>query len=176
MSNSVRCALTSLFICLSLSVRAQSTRVDIYSAQQLSASSPAGAKTTPQADVSTDILQHYPNHYTMYVVRHADGQSEWHRSMADAFFVLEGKAQLCSGGTMVGAKETAPGERRGSGISGASCVLVKTGDIVHIPASVPHQVRMTSGETLAYFVLKISEEAAEPHMPVRKSTSGSTRY
>jgi len=162
MSNSAHYALTVLFVCSSLSVHAQSTRVDIYSAQQLAAYRPAGAKTSPQAAVSTEILQHYPNHYTMYVVRHGDGQSEWHRSMADAFFVLEGKAQLCSGGTMQGTKETAPGERRGSGIDSAICVPVKTGDVVHIPAGVPHQVRMTSGETLTYFVVKISEEAAEP--------------
>lgn len=164
MLNLARCALTALFVCLPSSIHAQSTRVDIYSAQQLATSSPAGAKTSPQAAVSTDILQHYPNHYTMYIVRHGDGQSEWHRSMADVFFVLEGKAQLCSGGTMEGTKETGREERRGTGITGAICVPVKIGDVVHIPASVPHQVRMTSGETFTYFVVKISEETAESHV------------
>lgn len=162
MPNSARYALTALFVCLCLSVHAQSTRVNIYSAQQLAASSPAAAKTSPPAAVSTEILQHYPNHYTMYVVRRGDGQPEWHRSMADVFFILDGKAQLCSGGTMEGTKETAPGERRGSGITGATCAPVKTGDVVHIPATVPHQVRMTTGETLTYFVVKVSEETAEP--------------
>jgi len=153
-----RRALIALSFGFACNVHAQSTRVDVYTAAQLTADHPAEAQVGPPAAVSTNILEHYPNHYTMYVVRHGDGQSEWHRNMADAFFVLEGKAQLCTGGSMEGDKETALGERRGTGLKGAKCVPLKPGDVVHIRASVPHQIRMTSGETFKYFVVKISEE------------------
>jgi uncharacterized RmlC-like cupin family protein len=34
---------------------------------------------------------------------------------------------------------------------------VAAGDVVHIPAGLPHQMMLGAGETVAYFVLKIRE-------------------
>ena len=136
---------------------AQSGKIDVYATDQLSASAAAKVKPSSKPGDPPGVLEHYPNHYTMLITRHEDGQSELHEHVADVFFVTEGEAQLWTGGTMQNAKATNPGERRGSGLAGASSVVLKRGDVVHIPANVPHQVRVASGH-FTYFVVKVQED------------------
>ncbi len=109
--------------------------------------------------LSTEVLARYPNHYTMLVSRHADGQSELHERFADVIIILEGQGQLVVGGTMQGAKPTEPGEQRGTGIEGGTTSPLKRGDIVHIPANVPHQVKIAANGNITYFVVKVDEGA-----------------
>jgi mannose-6-phosphate isomerase-like protein (cupin superfamily) len=151
--------LTLVFLATTaLGIRAQSAQIDVYSTEQLAAMTRnAGTRPGATPALSSEILKHYPNHYSMFVVRHEDGQSEWHASYADFFFIVEGSAKLCTGGTMLGEKETAPGERRGASLKEDNCVLLKAGDIAHVPATIPHQVRVPSGQTFSYFVVKASE-------------------
>jgi len=137
--------------------RAQSGKIDVYTTEQLSASAAAKVKPSSKAGDPPGVLEHYPNHYTMLITRHEDGQSELHEHVADVFFVTEGEAQLWTGGKMLNAKVTNPGERRGSGLAGASSVVLKLGDVVHIPANVPHQLRVASGR-FTYFVVKVQED------------------
>jgi mannose-6-phosphate isomerase-like protein (cupin superfamily) len=149
--------LTRLVVALPLmllgNAMGQTARVDVYTAEQMRASPAA----LPQG-----ILQRYPNHYTMLITRHEDGQSELHAHIADVFFVVEGEAALWTGGTMESGKATDPGELRGSGLKGATSVSLKRGDVVHIPANVPHQLRLTRGTTFTYFVVKVAEQGDIP--------------
>ncbi len=133
---------------------AQQPEVDSYTTEHLI----ARARQAGEVPLSSEVLKKYSNHYTMLVSRHADGQSEFHEHYADVLIILDGGGQLVTGGTMQGDKETAPGERRGQGILGGSTTTLKTGDIVHIPAGVPHQVRVTPNGSIVYFVVKSDEK------------------
>jgi quercetin dioxygenase-like cupin family protein len=47
-----------------------------------------------------------------------------------------------------------PGETLGSGIDGGKEVILNAGDIVHIPAGIPHWVKVAPGTTTTYLVFK----------------------
>ena len=59
------------------------------------------------------------------------------------------------GGTVVEGKTTAPGEIRGSGITGGTEIKMVAGDVIHIPAKIPHQMKLAPGAKVTYFVVKV---------------------
>jgi mannose-6-phosphate isomerase-like protein (cupin superfamily) len=87
------------------------------------------------------------------------GMSESHRDWADLYFISSGKATLIVGGSIVGGKETAPGEVRGTSIEGGTRRTLAEGDVVHIPAGTPHHVIVAAGEQLTYFLVKVEDGA-----------------
>lgn len=101
-------------------------------------------------------LEKYPNHYTMVAFRTATGSSEIHEHEADLFIIEQGDAQIVLGGKIVGGHMEKPGETRGTSIEGGEKRPLKTGDIIHIPAGVPHQILVTPGKPITYFVVKVS--------------------
>lgn len=142
----------------SVAANAQTKQVDHYSSAELSERAQAlRTKPDPATGNPQSTLAKYPNHYTMLILRDKSGQSELHEHTADVFVVLDGSAELLTGGRMVGAKQTDKDESRGTGVESAVAAPLKKGDIVHIPAGVPHQVRVLPGKTLTYFVVKVSE-------------------
>jgi quercetin dioxygenase-like cupin family protein len=48
-----------------------------------------------------------------------------------------------------------PGEIRGSSIEGGDRHILGTGDIIHIPAGVPHQLLIDKQKPFTYFVVKV---------------------
>jgi mannose-6-phosphate isomerase-like protein (cupin superfamily) len=100
-------------------------------------------------------LEKYGNHYTMLAYREATGSSEIHEKEADIFFITEGDASIITGGKMTGGKLQKPGELRGTSIEGGQKRPLKTGDIIHIPAGMAHQIIVTPGKPITYFVVKI---------------------
>src|SRR3954468_20453708 len=66
--------------------------------------------------------------------RTAPGQVEVHDHETDIFYVTDGEATLVTGGTMVGGKQTASGQHRGTDITGGQTQRLKKGDVVTIPA------------------------------------------
>jgi quercetin dioxygenase-like cupin family protein len=71
--------------------------------------------------------------------------------------VIQGEAVLVTGGTVLNPVTVSPGETRGSSVTGGSEVILHKGDVVHIPARTPHQLRLEPGHQFAYYVLKIRE-------------------
>jgi quercetin dioxygenase-like cupin family protein len=47
-----------------------------------------------------------------------------------------------------------PGETLGSGIEGGKEIILNAGDIVHIPAGIPHWVKIAPNTTTTYLVFK----------------------
>jgi mannose-6-phosphate isomerase-like protein (cupin superfamily) len=82
------------------------------------------------------------------------GFSETHAEWADIYYVTAGSASIITGGSITDAREDSPGEIRGTGISGGTGHRIGAGDIVHIPAGVPHYVVVGEGEAITYFILK----------------------
>ena len=97
----------------------------------------------------------YGNHLIGISHREGDGSAELHETQTDIMVVDEGEATLVVGGTMVNPKTVKPHEVRGSSIEGGETKQLGPGDIVHIPAKVPHQLKIKSGTKFAYTVVKV---------------------
>ena len=88
--------------------------------------------------------------------RLAPGTVELHANDTDIFYVTDGSATIVTGGTINGAKDTGPGEVRGDKINGGVVRHLGTGDVIVIPAGVPHWFKEVSG-TFLYFVVKVAK-------------------
>ena len=108
--------------------------------------------------VATETLGGYGNHSVMVAYREASGEAELHENQADIFIVQSGQATLVVGGTIAGGRSTAPGEIRGTSISGGEKKPLAEGDIVHIPARVPHQVLLENGRPFTYLIVKVDSK------------------
>jgi mannose-6-phosphate isomerase-like protein (cupin superfamily) len=86
--------------------------------------------------------------------RDAPGQVEVHEKETDVIYVIEGQATFVTGGTLVGGKTTGPGQVLGTGINnGQSRKLVK-GDVIVVPAGVPHWFKEVP-QPISYYVVKV---------------------
>jgi mannose-6-phosphate isomerase-like protein (cupin superfamily) len=106
---------------------------------------------------ASETLKEYPQHSTMLAFRSRSGGGELHRSFADLFYILDGHATLMVGGELLSPETTAPGEIRGAGVKGGTSQELRAGDVVHIPACKAHQMLVSEGESVTYFVVKIQE-------------------
>jgi mannose-6-phosphate isomerase-like protein (cupin superfamily) len=115
-------------------------------------------KLAPKIDagkLATEQLGRFGNHLAMIGHRQGDGQAEVHGLQADIFVVQSGEATLVLGGEVVDGKTTAPNEIRAASIKGGQRHAIAAGDIVHIPAKVPHQLLIAPGKQFTYFVVKV---------------------
>jgi glc operon protein GlcG len=97
-----------------------------------------------------------PNHSVLLVRRTKPGRAEIHTSLTDVWYVIDGTGTLVTGGKAMQVKTTAPGELRGSGISGGIARHIGKGDIIDIPAGVPHWVSKVDGKELVYLTVKVA--------------------
>ena len=90
--------------------------------------------------------------------REGSGQSEAHEKLADFLIVRSGEGAILVGGKSIDAKETAPGETRGKRVEGGTRYKLTPGDVIYIPAGVPHQVIVENGKQLNAMVIKVEEK------------------
>lgn len=155
--------LSRIFLSLTLLTTpliAQTTKPTIHTAvdlQQREATLIETAKASPTG-LAIGRLEDYGNDYTLLVVRLHTGDAERHQFFADQIVVKEGTITLVTGGTMQDEHPNngpgRPGETLGSGIEGGKEIVLHAGDIVHIPAGVPHWVKVAPGTTTTYLVFK----------------------
>jgi mannose-6-phosphate isomerase-like protein (cupin superfamily) len=108
----------------------------------------------------TDLAK-FGNHWSSITRRTADGEAEIHAKVTDIFIAEAGEATLITGGTLKSPRSEGPGETRGAAIEGGQRVTLRPGDIVHIPANLPHQLLVK--KEFLYFVTKVQEQApADP--------------
>jgi len=69
--------------------------------------------------------------------------------------VRSGSATLAAGGTMVGGETAEAHEKRHGTIQGGIRRELAAGDIIRIPARVPHQILLTGAQGFTYFVVKV---------------------
>lgn len=110
----------------------------MYTADQIK--SRAAAAKLDENKAGAARLATWGNHGLLLVHREGDGAAETHNTQVDMVTVVSGEGTLIVGGTMVGAKTTAPNEIRGTGITGGERHPMHPGDVFHIPAGVPHQM------------------------------------
>ena len=88
------------------------------------------------------------------IKRTKPGEVEIHDHETDIFYVTDGEATFVTGGTIVGAKQTAPGQTRGTDLHGGQTVHLKKGDVITIPAGVPHWFKDVS-PSISYLTVKV---------------------
>jgi glc operon protein GlcG len=86
--------------------------------------------------------------------REMDGIAEIHTLDTDLIYVLEGTATFTTGGRVPDAKVTEPNEWRGSTIIDGERRRIGRGDVIVVPAGVPHMFTEVSGP-LNYYVVKV---------------------
>ena len=86
--------------------------------------------------------------------RSGGGQVELHDKETDVFYVVDGAATFITGGKMVGGKVTAPGQWRGDEIEGGEAYHMTKGDVMVIPAGIPHWFKEVP-HSVTYFVVKV---------------------
>jgi len=93
--------------------------------------------------------------FTVQGIRRAGpGQVEIHEKETDIFYVTDGEATIVTGGTMVGGRQTAPNQLRGSDVKGGEARHLKKGDVIVIPAGVPHWFKEVS-PSINYLTVKV---------------------
>jgi quercetin dioxygenase-like cupin family protein len=95
-----------------------------------------------------------PNLSITVAHRTEPGMVEVHDKETDTFYVLDGSATIVTGGTMVGGGVTGPGQQRGTDITGGQARHLAKGDVMVIPAGVPHWFKEVSG-SIDYYVVKV---------------------
>src|ERR1700730_5103746 len=103
--------------------------------------------------VRLDRVANWGNHALLAIRREGDGEAEVHDTQVDVIFVKAGEGTLILGGTVVEPRTTAPGEIRGKSIKGGVSKKMAAGDVIHIPAKIPHQ--MLVPKALTFEVVKV---------------------
>ena len=86
--------------------------------------------------------------------RAVPGQVEVHEKETDILYIVEGDATFVTGGTMVGGRQTGPGQLRGTDVQGGQSQKLKKGDVIVIPAGIPHWFKEVS-PTINYLTIKV---------------------
>ena len=89
--------------------------------------------------------------------RRGAGEVEVHEKTNHVFIIVEGEATFVTGGTLVGARETAPDQRRASGVQGGQTHHLTKGDVITIPAKTPHWFKEVPTKTIAYYAVNTEQ-------------------
>ena len=85
--------------------------------------------------------------------RRGAGEVEVHEKTNHVFIIVEGEATFVTGGTLVDAKDTAPGQRRAPSVKGGEVHHLSKGDVITIPAKTPHWFKDVPTQTIAYYAV-----------------------
>lgn len=101
----------------------------------------------------------YPGLHYVQSRRSTSGSPEVHDQWLDVTVVQAGRATLLTGGRVEGGSLTTPDEHRGGKIIGGSSRRLGAGDLITIPAGVPHQYQLAPGDTIRYLTIKVKRSS-----------------
>jgi len=145
----------------------------VYFVLKVVKTTPVATPAKQQAGLPTGVL-HWKNgiapeglshradfgdHILYRAHRDKSGVVEFHEKQDDVLIMEKGEADILVGGTAAGLHATKPGEQEGTAINGATKVHLGPGDVITVPAKMPHQMLLQPGATLDYFIMKIVKPA-----------------
>ena len=86
--------------------------------------------------------------------RDKPGQVEVHDKEMDVLYITDGSATFVTGGKMVGGKVSRPDQWLGTDITGGTTHKLVKGDVIVVPAGMPHWFKEVPGP-LSYYVVKV---------------------
>jgi len=86
--------------------------------------------------------------------RTAAGQVEIHDKETDTFYVLDGEATFITGGTMIGGRVRSANQQVGTEIQGGTVNHLTKGDVIVIPAGMPHWFKEVP-KPFTYYMVKV---------------------
>jgi len=119
------------------------------------------ADSLPPGAINNAQLGRFPGLANAINRRDTSGVHERHEDFTDIFVIQKGSASLMYGGTADGERLSSPGEWRGGTIRGGTKTPVHPGDVVVIPAGVPHQFMLNPGESIVYLSFKVARKGAQ---------------
>ena len=89
--------------------------------------------------------------------RSESGNAELHEKQTDVYYVADGEANFVTGGELLGNKVVSPGQRQGTGIKGGEVHHLTKGDVIVIPAGVPHWFKEVQ-RPISYLLVKVVKQ------------------
>jgi quercetin dioxygenase-like cupin family protein len=86
--------------------------------------------------------------------RDKGGQVEVHDKETDVLYIVEGEATFVTGGKMVGGQSTRADQWLGTDITGGETRRLVKGDVIVVPAGVPHWFKEVP-KSVSYYVVKV---------------------
>jgi mannose-6-phosphate isomerase-like protein (cupin superfamily) len=114
----------------------------------------AAATIKPGQPLLAQPLLGFGTYRAVLEYRQAGAPAAVHKTLAEVFQVVSGAGQLVTGGTLDGAKAVDASNDSGTGISGGSSRRLAPGDMVVVPAGVPHWIPSVEGR-LVLISLKV---------------------
>ena len=105
--------------------------------------------------LTLSTLVDHENHYVLIAGRTGPGEVEVHEHWIDYMAIQQGEAEFTFGGSLTGARDTGPGEKRGGAITGGTVVTIKAGDFLVVPAGQPHLTMVKPGSNFRAIVFKV---------------------
>ncbi len=124
-------------------------KVQYFTAAQL-----ASQVSHPVDGFAAKQFMNAPSSNVLIVRREKNGETEVHMALNDIFVVKSGHAKITVGGRVTGNRETAPKEWRGGEITGGTDYSLAPGDVLFIPAGIPHQVLVPNKSSITYVTVK----------------------
>lgn len=131
-------------------------RIDFVPASTADAAFRSGFNRGSPAEVLGTTLLTSGDEQTNFelVRRKVSGKPEVHARWNDLMIVRSGTGAIITGDSLVGSTYRAPGERAGGHFGKTYEIALHAGDVIRIPAAVPHQVIVSAKEPLEYLLIK----------------------
>jgi mannose-6-phosphate isomerase-like protein (cupin superfamily) len=114
----------------------------------------AAKVATLKDGLATAPLPTGPGAVVLAARRDRDGEVEVHEHLNDELVVRSGHAVFRVGGKVSGNRQIAPGEWRGGAIDGGDLYRLGPGDVLWVPAGMPHQALVGKGSSFSYLAVK----------------------
>jgi len=153
MRNVIRLAVAA--VCIAPAFAADPPDFRLWKADELKRRDAALSKKVGPDHSSRETLADFGHHRVRYLYRDADGFPEQHDNIVDLVYVQSGEGTLQLGGTVIDKKaSTTAGEWVGSRLDGGERHALGAGDVMHIPAGIPHAFLVQKGQHITYVLVK----------------------
>ena len=134
---------------------AQPPRFGLWRADELTRRSAALSTKVGVDRSARETLADYGHHRFRLLYRDADGAPEQHDTIVDVVIVQSGEGTLQLGGEMIGRRAgSSAGEHVGTRLEGGARHPLGPGDLLHIPAGIPHSFLVPKGKHITYVLVK----------------------
>ena len=144
---------------LASSGAAQEATFGLWSAAELRTRSAALATMVGPDHSTRETLADYGHHRFRLLYRDADGLPEQHDAIVDVVMVQSGEGTLQLGGELIGRRAgSGTGEYIGTRLEGGMLHRLGAGDVMHIPAGIPHRFLVPQGQHITYVLVKFPKD------------------